>query len=122
MRSIMAASVVDLPEPVVPVTRTRPRCSSQICVDDGRKIQFFDGANLGGNDAQDHADVAALLKNVDAEAAEAGDAVGHVEFGGLLEFLLLPVGHHAEGHGEHFFRRDARHVGRADCRMPSTRR
>ena len=30
MRSIIAASVVDLPEPVVPVTRTRPRCSSQM--------------------------------------------------------------------------------------------
>src|SRR5438105_3433368 len=30
MRSMIAASVVDLPEPVVPVTRIRPRCSSQI--------------------------------------------------------------------------------------------
>src|SRR6267378_3748737 len=30
MRSIIAASVVDLPEPVVPVTSTNPRCSSQI--------------------------------------------------------------------------------------------
>src|SRR5277367_2450119 len=29
IRSIMAASVVDLPEPVVPVVRIRPRCSSQ---------------------------------------------------------------------------------------------
>src|ERR1700693_6155962 len=29
MRSIMAASVVDLPEPVVPVVRIKPRCSSQ---------------------------------------------------------------------------------------------
>ena len=75
------------------------------------KIQFFDGANLGGNDAQHHADVAALLENVDAEAAQAGDAVGHVQFGGFLEFLLLAVGHHAERHGQHFFRRDARNVG-----------
>jgi hypothetical protein len=30
---------------------------------------FVRGANLGGDDAQNHADVAALLKNVDAEAA-----------------------------------------------------
>ena len=30
IRSIMAASVVDLPQPVVPVTSTMPRCSSQI--------------------------------------------------------------------------------------------
>jgi hypothetical protein len=31
MRSTMAASVVDLPEPVTPVTSTRPRGMSQIC-------------------------------------------------------------------------------------------
>ena len=30
MWSIIAASVVDLPEPVVPVTRIRPRCSAEI--------------------------------------------------------------------------------------------
>ncbi len=30
MKSIMAARVVDLPEPVVPVHRIRPRCSWQI--------------------------------------------------------------------------------------------
>ncbi len=80
-------------------------------VDDGGKVELFGGANLGGDDAEDHADVAALLEDVDAEAAEAGDAVSHVEFGGFFEFLLLPVGHHAECHGEHFFRRDAGDVG-----------
>src|SRR5580692_815272 len=75
-----------------------------------REFKFFDGANFGGNDAQDHADVAALLEYVHTKASEAGDAVSHIEFGGFLEFLLLPVGHHAEGHGQHFFRRDAWHV------------
>ena len=75
------------------------------------RVEFLDGANLGGNDAQHHADVAALLEDVDAEAAQAGDAVGHVEFRGFLEFLLLAVGHHAERHGKHFFRRNARDVG-----------
>ena len=79
--------------------------------DDTGEIELFDGANLRGNDAENHADVAALLKNVDAEAAKAGDAVSHVEFSSLLEFLFLPVGHHAEGHGEHFFGRDAGNVG-----------
>src|SRR3984957_10279390 len=77
---------------------------------DAREFEFFDGANLGGNDAQNHADVAALLEHVHTETSQAGDAVGHIEFGGFLEFLFLPVGHHAEGHGQHFFRRDARHV------------
>src|SRR3989454_6091148 len=38
MRSIIAASVVDLPEPVVPVTSTRPRCSSQIFVMTGGRF------------------------------------------------------------------------------------
>jgi Asp-tRNA(Asn)/Glu-tRNA(Gln) amidotransferase A subunit family amidase len=80
-------------------------------VDDDGKVELFGGANFRGNDAEDHADVAALLEDVDAEAAEAGHAVSHVEFGGFLKLLLLPVGHHAECHGEHFFRRDAGDVG-----------
>jgi len=75
-----------------------------------RQVQLFDGANLGGNDAQHHAHVPALLEHVDAETAQAGDAVGHVKFRGLLELLLLAVRHHAERHGKHFFRSDARHI------------
>ena len=74
--------------------------------ENARKLELFDGANFRRNHAQNHADVAALLKDVDAEAAEARDAIGHIQLGRFLEFLLLPVGHHAEGHGEHFFRRD----------------
>jgi hypothetical protein len=81
-------------------------------IDDRRKIELVGGADFRGNDAKDHADVAALLEHVDAEAAEAGDAIGHVELGGLLKLLLLAVGHHAEGHGQHFFRRDARDVSK----------
>src|SRR5216683_689340 len=79
--------------------------------DHGGKVQFFRGANFCGNDAQHHTDVAALLKNVDAEAAQSRYAIGHVQFRGFLELLLLAVGHHAERHGEHLFGRDARHVG-----------
>src|SRR5229473_3811621 len=79
--------------------------------DDWRKVQFFRSANLGRNDAQNHANVAALLKNVYAEAAQASHAISHIELGSFLELLFLPVGHHAEGHGKHFFWRDARHFG-----------
>src|SRR6266704_3265278 len=78
--------------------------------DDAGEIQFFGGANFCGNDAQHHADVAALLKNVDAEAAQARNAVSHIQFRRFLELLLLAIGHHAESHGEHFFGRDTRHV------------
>jgi hypothetical protein len=80
-------------------------------IDYAREIQFLGGADFCGNDAEYHAYVAALLENVDAETAEACYAVGHVELGGFLEFLLLAVGHHAERHGEHFFRGDAGDVG-----------
>src|SRR5262249_55932933 len=41
----------------------------------------------------------------------------HIELGGFFGLLLLPVSHHGGGHGEHFFRRDARDVraGRQDA-------
>src|SRR6266436_6247118 len=81
-------------------------------VDDGGEVQFVGGANFCGNDAQHHPDVAALLENVDAEAAQARNAIGHIQFRGFLELLLLAVGHHAEGHRKHLFGRDARHVRR----------
>src|SRR5215469_6624301 len=80
-------------------------------VDDRRKIQLFGGADFRRNDAQNHANVAALLENVHAEAAEARDAISHIQFRGFLELLLLAVGHHAESHGKHFFRRNAGYVG-----------
>ncbi len=38
MKSIIDARVVDLPEPVVPVTSTSPRCSSQIFSSTGGSI------------------------------------------------------------------------------------
>ena len=41
MWSIIAASVVDLPEPVVPVTRIRPRCSTAIFSSDLRQAQLL---------------------------------------------------------------------------------
>ena len=111
MRSTMAASVVDLPEP----GRSRHQHQAALLLADflehARQVQLLGGANLRGDDAQNHADVAALLENVDAEAAQARHAVGHVEFGGFLEFLLLAVGHHAERHRKHFFGRDAGDVG-----------
>src|SRR5579871_2917729 len=110
MRSIIAASVVDLPEPVVPVTRTRPRCSSQILLMTLGRLSSST-VNLCGNDAENHTDVATLLENVDTETAETGDAVGHVELGGFLELLFLAVGHHAERHGKHFFGSDAGDFG-----------
>src|SRR5207253_10277625 len=41
--------------------------------------QLLDGVDLEGDDAEDDADGAALLEAVDAEAAQAGDAVSEIE-------------------------------------------
>src|SRR5205085_9328611 len=79
--------------------------------DDLRQIQLVEHANLSGNHAQYQSNVAALLEDVYTEASEAGNAVSHIKFGGLFEFLFLPVRHHAEGHVQHVFGRDARLVG-----------
>src|SRR6266568_2943658 len=75
--------------------------------DDGGKVELLSGANLGRNDAQDHAYVAPLLEDVDTEAAQTRDAISHIQLRRFLELLLLAVGHHAESHGKHLFGRDA---------------
>ena len=76
-------------------------------LDDLGEKQFIQGSNFGGNDAEDQSHVAALLEDIDTEAPQAGDAVGHVEFGNFFELLFLPVGHHAESHVQHVFRGNA---------------
>ena len=45
--------------------------------------------DLHRDDAEDQPDGAALLEDVDAEAAEARHAVGEVDFLGVLELLAL---------------------------------
>ena len=55
---------------------------------------------LHRNDAQHHADRAALLEDVAAEAAEAGHAVGEVDFLRFLELLPLRGGHDGGAHGD----------------------
>ena len=116
MWSIIAASVVDLPEPVVPVTRMRPRCSRGDLLEDLRQHELLDGLDPEGDDAEHHADGAALLEDVDAEAAEAGDAVGEVDLVGLLELLLLVVVHDPERHPRDLLGRQAAGVLQRDER------
>src|SRR2546429_6549646 len=48
-------------------------------VDDGRKIQLFRGADFCGNDAENHADVAALLEDVHAEAARSEEHTSELQ-------------------------------------------
>ena len=52
--SIIEASVVDLPEPVGPVTRIRPWCSSAKVAHDRRQAELVHGRDLAGDDPQRH--------------------------------------------------------------------
>ena len=90
--SIIAASVVDLPEPVGPVTSTKPRGFLAKLVDDRRQAELLDRHRLGRDQAEGGAERAALEVGVDAEAADARDRVGEVELPVGLEPLALRVG------------------------------
>src|ERR1700733_12166010 len=65
MRSIIAASVVDLPEPVVPVVRIRPRCSSQIC-EEQRGLILTTGTTGSGKSTT----LAAMIDRINSLRAE----------------------------------------------------
>ena len=125
--SIIAASVVLLPLPVVPVTRTSPRSSSADFAEHRRQQQVVDRQDLRRDDAEHHAHRAALLEDVDAEAAEPGDAVREVDFLRLGELVALLGRHHGRAHRQRVFVHqplffvdgheragDARHRVRAD--------
>ena len=101
--STMAASVVLLPLPVVPVTRIRPRSSAAIGLEDRRQRQLVDRGHANRDDAEDHPDGAALLEGVAAEAAESGDAVGEVDLVMFLETFAMGRGQDSGCHGQHVF-------------------
>ena len=93
--SIIAASVVDLPLPVGPVTSTRPRGRSASDPRTAGSPRSSNDADLLGNEAVDRADGAALVEQVAAEARQPADAEREVELERFLEALLLRVGQHA---------------------------
>ena len=86
---IIDASVVDFPEPVAPVTRTRPRCSFASSFDALRQPQLLEARNLLGDEAEGERDRAPLPVAVDAEAADAVDHVGRVQLSVCVEALAL---------------------------------
>ena len=57
MWSIIAASVVVLPEPVAPVTSTRPRCSSASRLTPGGRLQLLEARHVARDDAERERDV-----------------------------------------------------------------
>jgi hypothetical protein len=63
-----------------------------------RQAELVEIHHLDRNDAEHQADRAALLEDVAAEAAEAGDAVGQVHFLRVLELLPLRRRHDRRRH------------------------
>ena len=76
--SSSAASVVLLPLPVGPVTSTRPRSSSAMAFSTGGSPSSSSVFDRDRDDAEHHANRAALLEDVTAEPAQAGNAVGEI--------------------------------------------
>ena len=78
MRSINAASVEDLPDPVPPVTRMMPLrtfAASSNC--GGRRSELNVGID-GRNDAHHNRATSALDKDIDAEARHSRQSIGDV--------------------------------------------
>ena len=92
--SMMLASVVLLPEPVGPVTSTRPRGLLAISAQIGRQAQLLEGQDLEGDLAEGAGHRAALHEDVGAEAGDVAQREGEVELVLLLELGALLLGEH----------------------------
>ena len=93
--SIIAASVVDLPDPVGPVTRIEPPGLRAQFVHDRRKPQFLKRAYLVGDQPECPGQGAPLHEDVRPESTQPPDAEGKVQFLILLEPMLLSIGENA---------------------------
>ena len=78
--------------------------------------QLLDGGDLERDDAEHDADGPALLEDIDAKAAQPGNAVGEVELVLRLELLLLVVVHDPERHPRDLLRGKAAGVLEGDQR------
>ena len=80
-----------MPEPVGPVTRTKPRGLRGQFPQHRRHAERVQRGDLLRDQAEGGADRAALEVAVDAEAGDAGDRVGEVELFVVLEAFALVV-------------------------------
>ena len=85
--STIAASVVDLPEPVGPVTTHEAALESREVHDDGREPELVHVLDLERDHPEDGAHGVALQEHVHAEAGPSRERVRHVQ----LELLLEPL-------------------------------
>ncbi len=93
-RSTSDASVVDLPEPVGPVTSTSPRGKRAKLRHDLRDAKRLERLDLVRNDAEGGAHGVALPVHVDAEARLAHQRVREVEFEVLFKLFALLLRQH----------------------------
>jgi hypothetical protein len=70
----IAASVVDLPEPVGPVTSTRPRGCIRDVLEDLRRVQLLQRQHLGRNRPEHRAGAALCTKALTRKRARLGIA------------------------------------------------
>ena len=84
----IAASVVDLPDPVGPVTSTRPRGYFADLGEDLGHVQVLQRQHLGRNGAQHRARAALLHEGVDAKAREVRDLEGKVALPAFSSYTL----------------------------------
>ena len=97
----IAASVVDLPEPVGPVTSTTPRGWSAISAKILGAFRSSSDRIFDGMVRITAAGAALLHEGVDAEAREVGNREREVALEVLLVELALPVVHDVVHHGVH---------------------
>ena len=83
--------MVDLPEPVGPVTRTRPRGLSASSYSYVRHVQLLERADARRNHAEGCGKALALEERVDPEARQAGDRVREVEAALVSRFFCCSV-------------------------------
>ena len=93
MRSIIEASVVDFPLPVVPVTRIKPPLFHGDLLDYLRQQEFIDGGYTHWNNPEDEPHSPSLLKDVASEPSQARYTIGKIHIILPLEKVRLSRGH-----------------------------
>ena len=114
MWSIIAASVVDLPEPVVPVQRTSPRCSRQIFSRTGGRSRSRIVRMRAGMTRSTRPTVPRCWKMLQRNRPEVRHRVGDVDLEVVLELFLLARGHDRERHRDRVLLHQAARVGQPD--------
>ena len=119
----MAASVVDLPEPVGPGDQHHPARIGGNLLEHLGGLEFLDGEDGGGDGAEHGRGAAVLVKGVDPEAGQPRDVEREVAFEEFLKVLALLVVHNIIDHRVHVLMLQHRGLDPADIAVhPNHRR